>query len=216
MFSYCVINVINSNRGGSYIDSLDWIKNKKTTINPANKKIIAVALNHEEIRKNLERITKININKYKWEGINFPSEKDDWKKIEKNNVTIALNVLYTKKEKIYPAYISKINSNREKQVILLMIPNGQRRWHYLVVKKLSVLLREITSKHHVDFYCLICFHSFATENKCESHKKLCENKDFRKIVMPSEDNKILEFNQYQKSDKAPFVIYADLEMFNRK
>ena len=29
--------------------------------------------------------------------------------------------------------------------------------------------------------------------------------------MPSEDNKILEFNQYQKSDKAPFIIYADLE-----
>ena len=29
--------------------------------------------------------------------------------------------------------------------------------------------------------------------------------------MPSEDTKILEFNQYQKSDKAPFVIYADLE-----
>ena len=29
--------------------------------------------------------------------------------------------------------------------------------------------------------------------------------------MPSEDNKILELNQYQKSDKAPFVIYPDLE-----
>ena len=29
--------------------------------------------------------------------------------------------------------------------------------------------------------------------------------------MLSEDNKILEFNQYQKSDKAPFIIYADLE-----
>ena len=30
--------------------------------------------------------------------------------------------------------------------------------------------------------------------------------------MPSEDTKILEFNQFQKSDKAPFVIYADLEL----
>ena len=29
--------------------------------------------------------------------------------------------------------------------------------------------------------------------------------------MPSEDTKILEFNQYQKSDKATFIIYADLE-----
>ena len=47
------------------------------------------------------------MNKYKWEGINFPSEKDDWKKFEKNNATIALNVLHVKKEKIYPVYVSK-------------------------------------------------------------------------------------------------------------
>ena len=75
----------------------------------------------------MQRITKIKpfINKYNWEGINFPTEKDDWKKIEKNNVTIALNILYTKKEKIYPAYVSKHNSNREKQVILSTIPNGE-------------------------------------------------------------------------------------------
>ena len=48
----------------------------------------------------------------------YPSEKDDWTKFEKNNVTIAPNVLYTKKEKMYPLYVSKHNSNHEKQVIL--------------------------------------------------------------------------------------------------
>ena len=73
----------------------------------------------------MQRITKVKlfINKYNSEGINFPPEKDDWKRFEKNKVTIALNVLYAKKEKIYPAYVSKQNSNREKQVILLMISN---------------------------------------------------------------------------------------------
>ena len=34
--------------------------------------------------------------------------------------------------------------------------------------------------------------------------------------MPLEDTKILEFNQYQKSDKAPFIIYADLECIIEK
>ena len=43
------------------------------------------------------------------------------KKFEKNNVTIALNVLYTKNEKICPAYVWQYNPNREKQVILSMI-----------------------------------------------------------------------------------------------
>ena len=76
--------------------------------------------------------------------------------------------MYAKKEKIYPAYVSKYNSNRQKQFILLMIPNGEG-WHHPAVKKLSVLLRGITSKHDGDFYCLNCLHSFVTEPKSESH-----------------------------------------------
>ena len=65
------------------------------------------------------------------------------KKLIKNNVTIALGVFYVKKEKIYPAYVWKNNSNTEKEVIILMILNG-KSWHYLAVKKLSTLLRGIT------------------------------------------------------------------------
>ena len=38
-----------------------------------------------------------------------------------------------KKKKIYPPYVSKHNSNREKHVILLIFPNGEE-WHYLAVK----------------------------------------------------------------------------------
>ena len=57
---------------------------------------------------------KTFINKYNWEGINFTSEKNDWKKTEKNNGTIVLNVLYSKKEKIYLPYISKDNLNCKK------------------------------------------------------------------------------------------------------
>ena len=44
--------------------------------------------------------------------------------------------------------------------------------------KLSTLSRGITSKHNGDFHCLNCIHSFAAENKCKSHKKVYENKDF--------------------------------------
>ena len=41
------------------------------------------------------------------------------KKVGKRNLTIALNVLYIKIEKLYPAYVSKHNSNCKKQVIPL-------------------------------------------------------------------------------------------------
>ena len=76
---------INPTGSGSYIDSPDWIKRKKETINPINKKdnkcfqyAETFVLNYEEIKKDTQ-ITKIKafINKYNWEGINFPSEKID-------------------------------------------------------------------------------------------------------------------------------------------
>ena len=59
---------INPHCDGSYIDTPDWIKNKTTTINPIKKKdnkcfqyAVTVTLNHEEIKKDLQRITKINL-----------------------------------------------------------------------------------------------------------------------------------------------------------
>ena len=52
---------------------------------------------------------------------------------------------------ICPAYVSKHKSNCEKQVALLIIPNGCTQ-HYLKVKKVSALLKRITSKQDGDFY----------------------------------------------------------------
>ena len=55
---------------------------------------------------------------------------------EKNNLTIALNISYIKERKICAAYISKINWNCEKQIIVLMIRNEENKgWRYLAVKK---------------------------------------------------------------------------------
>ena len=62
---YCKLNTKNHARDGLYIDSPDWIKNKKPTINPINKKdnklfqyAAAVSLNQEQIEKYHEIISK--------------------------------------------------------------------------------------------------------------------------------------------------------------
>ena len=34
------------------------------------------------------------MNQYDWKGISFPSHKEDWKKFESNNKSIALNILF--------------------------------------------------------------------------------------------------------------------------
>ena len=59
-------------------------------------------------------------------------------------------------------------------------------------------------------------HRRLKQKKLEFNKKVCENKIFCNIIMPSEDTKILELNQCQKSGKVPFIIYADLECIMEK
>ena len=75
--------------------------------------------------------------------------------------------------------------------------------------------KKITSIINGDFYCLNCLHSFRTKSKLELHERVCESKDFCNVIMSSEDTIILEFTQYQKYDKAPFI-YADLECIIEK
>ena len=100
--------------------------------------------------------------------------------------------MYIKEKEICPDYTSKIDSNCEKQIILLTIPNEEKEgWNYLAIKKLSALLRGITSKHHSGFYCLNCLHSFATKNKLESHEKVCKKKNTFIIVLQTQKNNLL-------------------------
>ena len=89
-----------------------------------------------------------------------------------------------------------------------MITNGEK-WHYLAVKSLSALFRRITGNINGDFYCLNCFQSYITKNKLKKHKRVCENHDYCYVEMPEEDNKILKYNQGEKSMKVPFNSYAE-------
>ena len=89
-------------------------KLKKTTINPKNNDdncfqyATIAALNHKQIKNHPERISNLKsfINQYDWKGTNFPSQKEDWKKFESNNKSIALNILFVpyNTEKIRLAY----------------------------------------------------------------------------------------------------------------
>ena len=63
------------------------------------------------------------------------------------------------------------------------------------IRSLFRLFREVTWNHDGDFYCLNCLHSF---DYCTAEK-------------PTKFNKILKYNHGEKSLRAPFVIYAELE-----
>ena len=147
-FEFDSINFFNYNfnktsiyRGGSYIDSQKWLKDKKSTINPKNNDLkcfqyaTTLALNFDNINNHPEKISKIRpfIDQYNWKDIDFPATSKGWKKFELNN-KVALNILYIphNTKKIQLAYRSKYNLTYNKQIILLMITDGEK-WHYLVV-----------------------------------------------------------------------------------
>ena len=165
---------IDLKRGGSYIKSPEWLKNKGATINPQNTKdnycfmyAITIALNYHEINHHPERISKVIpfTSKYNWDGINFPAERKEWKTFERNNPSIALNILsvpYDKKD-IVTQYKSKYNYKLKNQVTLVMITDNKEKWHYLALKSIptdngymrptksiSKLLRGISSKQNGD------------------------------------------------------------------
>ena len=111
-----------------------------------------------------------------------------------------------------------------------MIANGEQsdevdKWHYYIalkivrtddgfnrpIRSLSRLFRGISSNNNGDFYCLVCLHSFRTDNPLKRHERLCDNDDYCYVEMPTKDKKSLKYNHGEKSLKAPFTIYADLE-----
>ena len=173
---------ISLNRGSSYIESPEWIINKRVTINPRNTKdnmcfqyAIIAALNYQNINSDPERISKLKpfINNYNWKSINFPAGHKYYSAFERNSKGIALNILYVlyNTKKINPAYISKHNNECDTQVNLLMITDKTNNWHYFAVKGISGLLRGMTSNHNEDFYCLNFFQVYTIERKLKKHER---------------------------------------------
>ena len=88
---HCIIILIkvSLSRGGSYIDSLKWLKNKKATINPKNNDdncfqyALTVALNYKKTKKDRQRISNIKpfIYQYNWKDIDFPSHSKTGKNL---------------------------------------------------------------------------------------------------------------------------------------
>ena len=91
-----------------------------------------------------------------------------------------------------------------------MISDGIN-YQYLAATNSSGLLQGNSSNHRGNFYCLNCFNSYTTKNKLKEHEEICNNHNSCNIEMPDWVNETIKHNPGEKSLKAPFVIYLDLE-----
>ena len=216
--------------GSSYIELPLEIKNKKACVNVQNnnqecfKYSILAALHYDEIKFNPERPSKYIkwLNDLNFDGIDFPVDLKDIDKFENQN-PYRINVLgyenFDKKNKeIYPLRIS--NKNCDELTINLLLINDEnsekKNNHYVWIKDLSRLLSKQISKHDGKrFICIRCFNCFRLESAFKKHEEICKNIDFIKTLVPKPGT-FIEFKNYKKMIKVPFVIYADFETINKK
>ena len=71
---------------------------------------------------------------------------------------------------------------------------------------------QVCSNEHKRYYCYYCLNSFKTEEVLGNHQEYCHNNEAVKIEFPK-NNLHVNFKNFERSMKVPFVIYADFECF---
>ena len=201
-------------RGNTWIPLPKELADKKGLINMKNKDnkcfmwCVLRKLNPKDDHP--ERVDKELMEKentLNMEGIEYPVSLKDIDKFEKKNPDISITVLcLNEKNKVRPLRKSKHVYNREHNIILLLIEK-----HYFLVKNLSRLTSKQVSAHKEGSHtCLCCFNTFWTYKSLQKHLEYCRNHEAVKINMP-EKGTILRFKHHERSEKVPFIIYADTE-----
>ena len=222
-------------RGRSYIPLPNVLKNKKAIINMKNddnecfKWCTTRAL--FPVKKNAERIDKKlkeNSKRLNWNGLKFPIDLKQISHFENLNQNISINVFGYEKKAVYPLRLFKGEDSRrgnrseaperQHQINLLLIAEVSEgdgtsfldvKKHYCLIKDMSRLLSSQITKHNGSIHiCLRCLNAFQTKEKLEIHKEICQSNEF--IEMPEKET-FIEFENHIRSQKMPFVIFADFE-----
>ena len=206
----------NPLRGETWIALPKELANKNAITNPKNKDnkcflwCVLRALNpSKDHSERIDKKLKEKENTLNMEGIEYPVSLKDIDKFESQNLSISITVLGYEGKWVYPLRNSN-NTNREHNVILILIEEEGVN-HYCLVKNLSRLLSSQVSKHDgKKYFCMRCLNPFNTQKALDKHEEYCSNHEAVKINMP-EKGTMLKFKNYHRGEKVPFVIYADFE-----
>jgi len=210
-------------KGGSYIETPQFIANKKCCTNIINDddkcflwSLIASRhiedVKHRNSKNKQKAYDKIEwINEWKFrEKMSFPFSIDHLALFEKdNNVKINVFDLIENSNKV-PAPIHNTKSTSKEVINLLIIHNGNKS-HYLLVNDVNRLLSEKKETGCNLFHCTNCVDAkYSTKKGLDDHLTICGQYDAVKCIYPKKGEK-LTFKHYNKTFKHPFSIYADFE-----
>ena len=84
---------------------------------------------------------------------------------------------------------------------------------YCLVKSIERLLSSQTTKgKREQYFCSRCLNSFWCQEALNKHEEYCKKYQSVKIEMP-EKGTILKFKNYHRSEKVPFIVFADFESY---
>ena len=167
------------------------------------------------------------INELDISNLTFPVKLSQINKFEKNN-NISINVFGMFKSESgsfqpYPMYISSHTSRTEKEIDSVLVRDKVHvnlllyEDHYYLIRNLDKFIRPffwIKSR----YFCYKCLISFINKQRYDRHMKTnCNNISYigQAYILPEEGAK-LEYIDYNKQVKCPFIIYADFETYNKK
>ena len=109
------------------------------------------------------------------------------------------------------------NRGKYPKIFLLLLLDGFNS-HYCLITNFQAFMHKVcrspkrAAKGPKTKFCVNCMQSIGKQKFME-HARLCDDNQPLRIVMPSEHLK-LTFSNWEKTQKCPFVVYADLEALN--
>lgn len=89
--------------------------------------------------------------------------------------------------------------------------------HYCYIKNLDRLLSRIKCKGTAYKFCRYCLQGFSSQRVLNKHTIYCSQHDAQHVEFPTRGNgDIVDFDDYSKQLRVPFVVYCDFEAFVQK
>ena len=209
--------------GTSFIETPAILKPlKRTILNVVNKRdnfcflyCIAAALFAFTGRATSPKSHQKNIQRLHFNSKLMPMPLTSIPSFEKRN-KCSINVYQLENSKLLSVYHSKNRGARNRVDLLRLVEN--RNSHYCLIKNFSNLVHFLTRskikqrKGPKSRFCRNCFQPILKQN-FKKHVLFCETNAPLEIRMPIGATHV-EFVQWEKTQKCPFVVYADLESIN--
>ena len=220
----------NPTRAGSYIELPKWIADKKACINIKNEdnksfkySVQCGVLGIDKIAhpERISQYAKVKDDIINWQHMNYPAGDRDIDRLEDGNRGVLSINVYEEIElngnKSIALHRRTHLANAKHHVNLLKIDDGKGKYHYVYIKDYSRLVGSQTNKNgHKLYHCPYCQHGFKHESTLKKHlERGCLAVEGQSVELPF-DGSTIQFSNFDRKFKTPYVMYADFECLTTK